>query len=396
LDVQPERLYNAPRAALAAERARLVRLCLGLTGDAQAAEDLAQETLLIALQQERTLRDPTKHAQWLSGIARNLCLHWTRRRGLERARSAQPHPRDDAQTSPLDELPSGAVDLDTDLERSELVALLDQALGLLPPETREALVRRYVQDLSHGDIAARLGTSEEAVKKRVERGKLALRRILATDLRQEALSYGLILPRDDGEQETRVWCPGCGRHRLVGRFRPEEGELYLRCPGCSRPGTQYMGARMGDLLQGLRTHKPALSRCLNVIDERFHQRLVDGATPCPGCGDLLPIRRGAPPDNQAPWPGDESIYLWCARCGLHNVESWHSLTWSLPEARRFWRVNPRMRFLPEREVEAAGSPAIMTGFESLTGGARLEVVTLRDTYRVVRIDGAPPRNARED
>jgi len=396
VDVQPERLYNAPRAELAAERARLVRLCLGLTGDRQAAEDLAQETLLIALQQKHTLRDPARHAQWLSGIARNLCLHWTRRRGLERARSVQPHPRDDAQTSLLDELPSDDVDLDTDLERSELVALLDQALGLLPPETREALVRRYVQDLPHGEVAARLGVGEEAVKKRVERGKSALRRILATDLRQEALSYGLVLPRDDGEQETRVWCPGCGRHRLVGRFHPDEGELYLRCPGCSRPGAQYMGARMGDLLQGLRTHKPALSRCLNVIDERFHRRLVDGATPCPECGDLLPIRTGAPPDNQAPWAGDEGIYLWCARCGLHNVETWHSLTWSLPEAQRFWRDNPRMRFLPEREVEAAGSPAIVTGFESLTGSARLEVVTLRDTYRVVRIDGAPRGNERKD
>jgi len=155
VDIQPERLYNAPRAELAAERARLVRLCLGLTGDRQAAEDLAQETLLIALQQEQTLRDPAKHAQWLSGIARNLCLHWTRRRGLERARSVQPHPHDDAQALPLDELPGGDGDLDTDLERSELIALLDQALGLLPPETREALVWRYVQDLPHGEVAAR-------------------------------------------------------------------------------------------------------------------------------------------------------------------------------------------------------------------------------------------------
>ncbi len=127
----------------------------------------------------------------------------------------------------------------------------------------------------------------------MERGKSALRRILTTNLRQEALSYGLILPRDDGEQEMRVWCPGCGRHRLVGRFHPDEGELYLRCPGCSRPDAQYMGARMGDLLRGLRAHKPALSRCLNVIDERFHRRLVDGATPCPWCGDPLPMQSRA-------------------------------------------------------------------------------------------------------
>jgi len=45
---------------LAAERARLVRLCARLTGDAGAAEDLAQETLLVAFQHEQALRDPAK------------------------------------------------------------------------------------------------------------------------------------------------------------------------------------------------------------------------------------------------------------------------------------------------------------------------------------------------
>ena len=36
---------QAWEAALHGERGRLVRLCLHLTGDAQSAEDLAQETL---------------------------------------------------------------------------------------------------------------------------------------------------------------------------------------------------------------------------------------------------------------------------------------------------------------------------------------------------------------
>jgi len=36
---------------------------------------------------------------------------------------------------------------------------------------------------------------------------------------------------------------------------------------------------------------------------------------------------------------------------------------------------------------------VLTGFESLTGGARLEVVSLRDTYRVLSVDGADPSDA---
>ena len=50
--------WDEDGAALSAERARLVRLCARLTGDAQAAEDRAQDTLLVAFQRERALRDP--------------------------------------------------------------------------------------------------------------------------------------------------------------------------------------------------------------------------------------------------------------------------------------------------------------------------------------------------
>ena len=123
-------------AALLGERVQLVRLCLGLTGDASAAEDLAQEALLVAWQQEQALRDPEKRTQWLNGIARNLCRHWWRRQGLERGRLA---------TAPEGGLAEGGdrasgIDLETDLERSELLELLDRALALLPAETRAVVV----------------------------------------------------------------------------------------------------------------------------------------------------------------------------------------------------------------------------------------------------------------
>jgi RNA polymerase sigma factor (sigma-70 family) len=378
-------------AVLAADRARLVRLCAQITGDAHAAEDLAQETLLVALQQEQALRDPAKRAQWLSGIARNLCLHWRRRKGLERTRSVQPSSRGDALPLDGDDLLTGGDDLEVEVERGEIIDLLGRALALLPTETRAVLVERYVQESPHADVAAYLGVSEEAVKKRVERGKLALKRVLTTDLRAEALSFGLIAPGAESWQETRIWCPGCGRHRLEGRFRPDEGELYTRCPGCSLPDTYNIAARMGDrFFKGIRTYKPAVSRVLGAIHAMYHVDPVDGAAICPGCREWLPIRRGVPPWRPSQLEDLEVTYLWCPGCGFGDGESWHSLTWSLPEARRFWQEHPRMRFLPEREIEVAGSPAVVTGFESLTGSARLEVVSLQDTCQVVSINGVAP------
>src|SRR5919199_6656819 len=75
-------------AALRLERARLVRLCTRFIGDVEAAEDLAQETLLEAWRHLHKLHDPAGRAQWPSALARKVTLRWARQRGQEMARSA--------------------------------------------------------------------------------------------------------------------------------------------------------------------------------------------------------------------------------------------------------------------------------------------------------------------
>jgi RNA polymerase sigma-70 factor (ECF subfamily) len=74
--------------ALHAERARLVRLCACLTGNSEAAEDLAQETLVEAWRHAHKLHDPSGRDRWLAAIARNVCRRWLRARGRELARHA--------------------------------------------------------------------------------------------------------------------------------------------------------------------------------------------------------------------------------------------------------------------------------------------------------------------
>ena len=141
-----------------AQRARLVRLCTAVVGDASAAEDLAQESLLTAWRLQHRLSDPSGADAWLSAIARNVCRRWLRDRG------SAPVPTADLDTSQ-------AHDLDSVLEREEVVELLDRALGLLPAATRDALVGHYVEELSHAEIATRLGTTPDAVSMRVSRGR---------------------------------------------------------------------------------------------------------------------------------------------------------------------------------------------------------------------------------
>jgi hypothetical protein len=51
----------------------------------------------------------------------------------------------------------------------------------------------------------------------------------------------------------------------------------------------------------------------------------------------------------------------------------------LPEGRAFWRSHPRMRVLPEQDVEWHGQPAVRIGFASVTSSASLEMLVRRDT-----------------
>src|SRR5579859_1772009 len=140
---------------LPAERERLVHLCAYLSGDAGAAEDLAQETLFEAWRHREKLYDPRGHAQWLSSIARNVCRRWARSHGREAARLVS---FDDlADLTTLQDCLVDDMDIELDLERAELARLLDQAMALLPPETRAILIERYINELPQAEVAARLG-----------------------------------------------------------------------------------------------------------------------------------------------------------------------------------------------------------------------------------------------
>src|SRR5437660_1100031 len=122
--------------ALAGERLRIVGLCATLTRNVDVAEDLAQEVLLEAWRSIERLRDAEQFSHWLSGIARNVCLRWERKQGSYLAHLALP-PADDEM--PLEEQLAADVDLEIELERKELVELLDRALAVLPATTRAVL-----------------------------------------------------------------------------------------------------------------------------------------------------------------------------------------------------------------------------------------------------------------
>lgn len=294
---QPDRLgVVAP-----AERAALVRLCVQLTGQAEAAEDLAQETLCEAWRNRHKLYDPTGRAQWLSAIARNVCRRWKRDRGHGQGRRVA---FDDA---PLDGAPAhedacaDMGDVEIELERAELADLLDRALALLPPVTRAVLIERYIRDAPLSEVAMRLGLTEGAVAKRLERGKVTLRRVLLTELGDDAAAYGMAGGDAGVWKETRIWCPNCGQRRLLGRFDHTAPEFVLRYPDCCRePGVHVAHTVDPLVLHGVTAFKPAYSRLMRHASGYYRRALGDRTLPCAECGRLACVRMGMP-EYEPPW-----------------------------------------------------------------------------------------------
>ena len=182
-----------------------MRLCTAIVRDPVAAEDLAQETLLEAWRHQDRLTEPAGAEAWLSAIARNVCRRWLHAQG----RRPLPTP-DPGRTWSADTV---ARDLDTVLEREEMVELLDRALALLPDATRDALVAHYVEERSHAEIAEQIGSSTGAVSMRVSRGRTRLRYLLETRFAEDAIAEGWVRRRR-GRAGDR---PGCVARTVGGR-----------------------------------------------------------------------------------------------------------------------------------------------------------------------------------
>ena len=127
--------------------------------------DLVAETFARALE-SRGQFDPARGPAvgWLIGIARNLIVDSARRGQVEAASRVR-------LGMAAVELDDGELERITEVGRSDLRA----ALGSLPADHREAVLRRVVLDESYPVIAGQLRCSEQVVRKRVSRGLAFLR-----------------------------------------------------------------------------------------------------------------------------------------------------------------------------------------------------------------------------
>lgn len=130
------------------------------------AEDIAQESWLLAFKALPSIDEPTKFGSWLMTIARNRALRYNEK---EMRRSSHRVPYDDFLVEQFSALQQPAT------ARFEEKDYVQQALDQLPEEISIVLRLRFYDGMPLKRIGAFLDISLSTVKWRVHRGKQLLR-----------------------------------------------------------------------------------------------------------------------------------------------------------------------------------------------------------------------------
>lgn len=152
------------------------RLC----GETESAKDLVQETFLNAYRGLKDFRGDSRISTWLYTIASRACLRMRRKRkgAPERELSLEEFVPTSEGEFRL-QIPVDGLTPEQALENKELREALEQAIDKLPKKYRMALVLRDMEGLSAGETGAIMGLSERAVKSRLHRARLFVRRELS-------------------------------------------------------------------------------------------------------------------------------------------------------------------------------------------------------------------------
>ncbi len=170
-------------------RAKIFQYSWLMCGHREDAEEVAQETLLKVFESFDQLHEPERVRPWVFRIAKNACL-------MKRRKSvfAPAHELSLEQFLPARNEADGDVKIeiadwshlpDDQVLQSEMKQVLDRAIGDLPEIYRAVILLRDLEELSTEETAHILDVTEDTVKQRLHRARLALRKTLDQHLRAD-------------------------------------------------------------------------------------------------------------------------------------------------------------------------------------------------------------------
>jgi RNA polymerase sigma-70 factor, ECF subfamily len=161
----------------------LFRVARAILKNGADAEDVLQESYLLAYRHIADFRGEAKLSTWLTRIVVNQAL--AKRRGRHRSRTVVPfsnlHADEHVTTEPVD-FDESADSPEQATSRAEVRSLLERAIESLPVAFRTVFMLREVDELSVAETAECLSITAATVRSRLFRARGLLRESLAREL----------------------------------------------------------------------------------------------------------------------------------------------------------------------------------------------------------------------
>lgn len=155
---------------------RLVHYLYGFLGDRKRCEDLLQETFLRVHRNRHSYQRIAKFSTWLYTIAGNLARSEYRKRKRRHMYSIQSVNKDNEEYEMP--LPDETFSPDKHAESALQDQYIQDALDSIPPNFKEVVILRDIQQLSYNEIAQITGLPMGTVKSRINRGRAKLQDLL--------------------------------------------------------------------------------------------------------------------------------------------------------------------------------------------------------------------------
>jgi len=166
---------------------RVYNLARRMLGNAVDAEDVTQDVFLQVLRKLPTFRGESAFPTWLYRVTVNSALAYRRKRSVREGRRVQ-EPLDEFQEDgshrgPIRHWTGGPLQQILDRETH---LLIEDAIARLPEGYRDVYVLADVEGLPNAEIGEMLRLSIPAVKSRLHRARLEMRRTLAPHFEETA------------------------------------------------------------------------------------------------------------------------------------------------------------------------------------------------------------------
>jgi RNA polymerase sigma-70 factor (ECF subfamily) len=134
---------------------QVVALAYRITGDSEAARDIAQDSFVAAWENLGGYRAEARFSTWLYQIVSNRAINLLKKADSHREVHGLDHALNAAESS---------LDPEREMSRKELVSGLIEFMRRLPEQQRLVFELRYYQQMSFGEIADTIGRAEGTAK----------------------------------------------------------------------------------------------------------------------------------------------------------------------------------------------------------------------------------------